>query len=204
MVFCEIHKDKELSKNGVCRKCYMVKYLSGYYKENKPELDENNKNWVISNRDRSREIKREWKSRNPNVDKERYEKIKNTPEYKERMRVNHENFNKNNPDYYKNWRKNNPEKKLASDKKSLEKLLPFYPQLKDSWDMAYALSHWADSIKKRDNNTCQNCGSTHKPHAHHILYPKEKYPELVLDLDNGVTFCKECHEIYHWLFGNNL
>jgi 5-methylcytosine-specific restriction endonuclease McrA len=29
-------------------------------------------------------------------------------------------------------------------------------------------------------------------HGHHIL-PKRDYPELVYEVDNGITLCKECH-----------
>jgi len=63
------------------------------------------------------------------------------------------------------------------------------------------LDHWGDKIKKRDNYTCQRCGKENLTgkncHAHHKK-PKDLYPELALDLDNGETLCIDCHTVKHW------
>lgn len=178
-------------------------YFAQNYQLNKEERDKKTKLWSINNPVRSLEIKRKYRMNHPEKDKEHYEQVKNTPEYKERMKRNHAKFETLNPNYYKDWRKANPEKKLSYDIKALEQLLPYYSHLKDSWDIAYALKHWADSVKKRDNHTCQNCGTKHRIHAHHILYPKISYPTLALDIDNGVSFCRDCHEAYHQIFDPN-
>ena len=47
-------------------------------------------------------------------------------------------------------------------------------------------------IKERDNYECQICSSKENIEAHHIesIYNN---PIESLDLDNGVTLCKECH-----------
>jgi len=67
----------------------------------------------------------------------------------------------------------------------------------------YARSVWkelANSILKRDNYTCQDCGVSHnkdnKLIVHHI---KEwsRYPELRFEPDNLITLCVTCHKKRH-------
>jgi hypothetical protein len=53
------------------------------------------------------------------------------------------------------------------------------------------------SIFKRDNYTCQDCGSEDESlNAHHIE-PVSENPSKVHDTDNGVTLCVECHAERH-------
>ena len=51
---------------------------------------------------------------------------------------------------------------------------------------------WKRAVKKRDGNTCRQCGVTINLHAHHIK-PRNKYPELTTEIDNGITLCGNCH-----------
>ena len=59
----------------------------------------------------------------------------------------------------------------------------------------YSIQSWSKSVKNRDYKTCQNCGFVGSI-AHHILH-KSKYPKLSLNLDNGITLCKKCHNECH-------
>jgi 5-methylcytosine-specific restriction endonuclease McrA len=61
-----------------------------------------------------------------------------------------------------------------------------------------ARGQWAKSVKVRDRHTCQHCGETNKKilHAHHIK-PKAMFPELALEIDNGLTLCQPCHLSEH-------
>lgn len=60
-------------------------------------------------------------------------------------------------------------------------------------------NNWRKSVFERDNYTCQECGirsSKGNPvvlNAHHIKSFIE-YPELRLDLTNGLTLCIDCHK----------
>lgn len=60
---------------------------------------------------------------------------------------------------------------------------------------------WRLFVFERDEFTCQYCGQVGgKLHAHHIK-PFNRFPELRLDPLNGLTLCKECHTIFHSLYG---
>jgi len=55
---------------------------------------------------------------------------------------------------------------------------------------------WRQKVFERDNYTCQECGATGDLQAHHIK-PVSQYPELIYDVDNGITLCKKCHAKKH-------
>lgn len=58
---------------------------------------------------------------------------------------------------------------------------------------------WRKSVFERDSYTCRQCSSTeNKLHPHHIK-PWDEYPELRLNLDNGLTLCTDCHNKHHHL-----
>jgi len=56
---------------------------------------------------------------------------------------------------------------------------------------------WRERIYKRDNYTCQHCGQYGGTlNAHHIK-SYAKYPDLRLDINNGITLCTTCHKAVH-------
>lgn len=65
---------------------------------------------------------------------------------------------------------------------------------------------WVRSVFERNNFTCQKCfiksskGETVYLNAHHIKN-FSSYPELRFAIDNGITFCKNCHKNFHKLYG---
>lgn len=55
---------------------------------------------------------------------------------------------------------------------------------------------WRKAVFERDNYTCQGClvkGGYLEPH--HIK-PKSKYPKLIFEISNGITYCLNCHSKY--------
>jgi hypothetical protein len=51
---------------------------------------------------------------------------------------------------------------------------------------------WAFKVKERDKGTCQKCGSSNDPNAHHIK-PWKEDKSLRFEISNGITYCKSCH-----------
>ena len=49
-----------------------------------------------------------------------------------------------------------------------------------------------DHIKKRDGYSCVLCGKTTDLHIHHIL-KKSKYPEYIVEPNNLIVLCSDCH-----------
>ena len=51
---------------------------------------------------------------------------------------------------------------------------------------------WSRGVIERDKE-CQHCGTTDSLEAHHIKR-KSEYPELILDVENGICLCTSCHK----------
>jgi len=58
----------------------------------------------------------------------------------------------------------------------------------------------AGMVFKRDNYTCQHCGSGkvggRKLHTHHIK-PFATHPDLRFEMSNLITLCDKCHAWVH-------
>lgn len=125
-------------------------------------------------------------------DHERYHLTQ--PYIKKKGRKYYKN-NKIKIDKYNNeWRKNNPEKVLVILKRHLEKYGKLFNMTPNEY--MYAVNSWSKTIKKMDNYICKLCNSKKNIQAHHIQ-PKQDFPKLCLELNNGVTLCENCHENIH-------
>ena len=61
---------------------------------------------------------------------------------------------------------------------------------------------WRKLVYKRDDYTCQECGVAGvELHAHHQI-PFSESPLHQFDIDNGITLCKDCHNLVHSKGGN--
>jgi hypothetical protein len=59
---------------------------------------------------------------------------------------------------------------------------------------SYKFKEWRKAVFKRDDYTCQDCGTTKtKLHPHHIK-PFLIFPKLRLKVSNGKTLCAKCHK----------
>ena len=61
---------------------------------------------------------------------------------------------------------------------------------------------WREAVYARDNWTCQKCGDDKggNLNPHHIQNFAD-YPELRFAINNGITFCRECHIEFHNKYG---
>ena len=61
---------------------------------------------------------------------------------------------------------------------------------------------WRESVWHRDDYICcKCCVVSHDCNSHHVFNFAE-YPILRLDIRNGITFCKSCHQLFHAQFWN--
>lgn len=59
---------------------------------------------------------------------------------------------------------------------------------------------WAHDVRKL-HEVCIKCGSSEHLAAHHI-FPKNQYPEMRMNILNGITLCGKCHREFHHLYGH--
>ena len=61
---------------------------------------------------------------------------------------------------------------------------------------------WREAVFARDGWICQKCKErSDELHPHHIRNFAEVI-ELRFAIDNGITFCKDCHKEFHKIYGN--
>ena len=94
-------------------------------------------------------------------------------------------------------------------------------QVKEAWNKGYKVpwktdeerekdrslygdkyNEWRNEVFARDNYTCQCCGNNKggNLNAHHLngyAWCKDER----LNVDNGITLCKECHRLFHSIYG---
>lgn len=73
---------------------------------------------------------------------------------------------------------------------------------KDKLRQTFEYKEWRKSIFKRDNYICKKCYKKKggKLQAHHIeSFDNNK--DLIIDTDNGITLCINCHKEFHTKFG---
>lgn len=131
------------------------------------------KKWVERNRDKARKYALDYYYR------------KGYLTNKEKMRERKE--------YMKQYRKDHPEVELKSKLKRLTKLGSIFNM--SGYELKHALMSWSKSVRKRDNNECQICHKTANK-SHHIFYQKH-YPQLALNINNGITLCDMHHYEVH-------
>ena len=66
----------------------------------------------------------------------------------------------------------------------------------------FEYSEWRKAVYKKDNFTCQKCNKSKsgKLIPHHIESVNNNI-DLIVDLNNGITLCEDCHTMFHRSFG---
>lgn len=63
---------------------------------------------------------------------------------------------------------------------------------------------WSKQVKERDNYICQACGKYGVSLNSHHKYNWADFISFRYDLNNGVTLCTTCHDLYHQIYGKKL
>ena len=122
---------------------------------------------------------------------------RNKPENKEYMKkYSHNRYIAQRSEYLeraKKWAQKNPEKRLKITIKNHSKGATQFKITVRQYK--HALQAWSKLVKSRDNQKCIICGNK-ADEAHHIFY-KANYPELSLNINNGISLCLEHHHEIH-------
>jgi len=62
---------------------------------------------------------------------------------------------------------------------------------------------WRKSILERDNFTCQKCKQSGGYLIAHHINNFADFPELRMNIDNGIILCKQCHLDFHSKYGRH-
>jgi len=178
--------------NQFCKKHYKQDYWKSNKEFRERSNNHNKENW-----------KKFYYSRYKKG-KDKYRKVYSSiPEKREMHRIATLNWGCNNRkrmnDTRKIWRKTYPEKGILENRKGDLRILKAIKKF--SWSvkhLRFSLYNWAKIVKKRDKQQCQICGSKDNLITHHI-FPKAEYPQLCLNVNNGVTLCRDHHLETHGL-----
>ena len=66
-------------------------------------------------------------------------------------------------------------------------------EFNDKFRKSEEYKQWRADVYKRDNWTCQECGYKGRQLVAHHIKKFADYPELRLELSNGITLCRKCH-----------
>ncbi len=98
--------------------------------------------------------------------------------------INHPFYNKKRPEFSKKIKgKNHPNWKGGISSRT-DKLRH------DNW---IKLKKWGAMVLKRDHYTCRICNKRGGNLEVHHIFPIGRFPQLISELDNGLTLCKRCH-----------
>ena len=158
-----------------------LEYNKRYNREHNKEISERKKKYYQKNKKKLKEQGKKF-----------YQKNKKEISKNKRIfyQKNRERLSKNRVIY----NRDHPEVGLKSLKKYLKKIGMIFN--KNTNEYMYALNYWSKTIKKLDNHICKLCDSKIKLNAHHIM-PKNDFPKLSLNIDNGITLCNNCHGKVH-------
>ena len=140
----------------------------------------------------------EWEKNRLKAIKENAYKLRGrkSPKSKETIKIALTSLNqkrKDNPEKYKqisinNLPKNCKGSKNGNWKNNVTKKSKFFRVR--FWKK---FDKWREEVLKRDDYTCQDCGSKERLEAHHIV-SLFQLPSAAFIRANGITLCKNCHK----------
>ena len=187
--------------------------IKEYRELNKGRIKEQWKQWYELNKGRIKEYSKQRNKQYYELNKERikerwkqYRELNKgrIKEYsKQRYELNKERIKEHDKQRYELNKERIKErvKQYQSSERGLQVQQRRYAKLArplnmDAKQVKYALLSWSAYIRKKP---CAVCNAPPEE-AHHILY-KKHYPELALNLNNGIPLCARCH---HEVHGKNL
>jgi hypothetical protein len=63
---------------------------------------------------------------------------------------------------------------------------------------------WRQYVLERDNFTCQRCGEKEAQLNVHHLYSFRDYKLFRISVWNGITLCRNCHNLFHIIYGKKI
>ena len=100
-------------------------------------------------------------------------------------------------DYYNNWIITRDNIDFYEDHTESHEIMIQYKLKHQSQRNTVEYINWRKSIFNRDQYTCKECGQKGGELNAHHLKRFSTHPELRLDLENGITLCKQCHKQEH-------
>ena len=165
-------KPKEIKKEKLCKYCNTIKKISEFY----PRKSNCKKCTYKQNK--------EYLDENPDKLKQ-YRETQNKTRKKEQYKIKH-----------KEYKEKNSERLRVSHMKSQAKYYLNHPDKLAETKLGFLASKiLGPLVLERDNYKCKLCGS--KAQVFHHIKPKAKFPELVLEIRNLISLCKDCHAKAH-------
>jgi len=96
-------------------------------------------------------------------------------------------------------KQNNPSFNMAIKEKISKSLLSYWDEIGRKAKRYHharntKYKEWRDTVFKRDDYTCRDCGKKGEYLEAHHIKSWSKYPQLRYDITNGLTLCKKCHK----------
>jgi len=183
--------EQSLTLQQIYKKQYNVKYR----KENKEKIKIQTQKWLSNHKTNVQRWNKTYRKKYAKKLKERksLEYYKHKERYQKRAKINYRKNHAFRLEYSKKWREKNPQYLMEQGRRCLAKQASKIKFTECAY--RYALHEWSKLIKKRGNGLCQVCFQP-ALHSHHIFH-RRYYPELSLNINNGIPLCVPHHKEAH-------
>lgn len=187
----------KFGRKGRCKECikqYDTIHSKLYYKKNRHKLLEQSKSYYANNKEERVAYSKQYYT--DNIAQVRQKNREYNKTHKEMRREYWAWYNKNIREYTKEDADRQARYYNAHKEEYRIRQLSL-DRTAQKWRWTSEYMTWKASVYIRDNYTCQRCDVTNCViHAHHIRSAKD-FPELRLEVDNGICLCAKCHKLIH-------